>query len=69
MQYADQLTVAANHAGIPGLSVPVTTDADGLPIGVQLLGRDFDEATLLRLGRAVEDTAEFKPQITQITQK
>ncbi len=55
MQYADQLTVAANHAGVPGLSVPVGLDADGLPIGVQLLGRDFDEATLLRLGRVIEE--------------
>ncbi len=69
MQYADQLTVAANHAGVPGISVPVTTDADGLPLGVQLLGRDFDEATILRLARAVEDAVDFKPQITQIAQK
>jgi aspartyl-tRNA(Asn)/glutamyl-tRNA(Gln) amidotransferase subunit A len=54
MQYADQLTVAANHAGVPGISVPVALDGEGLPIGVQLLGRDFDEATILRLARAVE---------------
>src|SRR3972149_9982316 len=38
MQYADQLTVPANHAGIPGLSIPAGFDKDGLPIGVQLLG-------------------------------
>ncbi len=59
MQYADQLTVAANHAGVPGLSVPVALDADGLPIGVQLLGPDFSEATLLRIGYAVEQTRTF----------
>jgi aspartyl-tRNA(Asn)/glutamyl-tRNA(Gln) amidotransferase subunit A len=54
MQYADQLTVAANHAGVPGLSLPAGLDPQGLPIGVQLLGPDFSEATLLRIGRAFE---------------
>jgi aspartyl-tRNA(Asn)/glutamyl-tRNA(Gln) amidotransferase subunit A len=54
MQYADQLTVPANHAGIPGLSIPAGFDTQGLPIGVQLLGPDFSEATLLRIGRTYE---------------
>jgi aspartyl-tRNA(Asn)/glutamyl-tRNA(Gln) amidotransferase subunit A len=54
MQYADQLTVAANHAGIPGLSLPGGVDQDGLPIGIQLLGPDFSEDRLLRIGRAYE---------------
>lgn len=54
MQYADQLTVPANHAGVPGLSLPAGFDSEGLPIGVQLLGPDFSEATLLRIGRAYE---------------
>lgn len=54
MQYADQLTVPANHAGIPGLSLPCGLDSQGLPIGLQLLGPDFSEATLLQIGRAYE---------------
>ena len=54
MQYADQLTVPANHAGIPGLSLPCGLDSQGLPIGLQLLGPDFSEAALLRIGRAYE---------------
>ena len=54
MQYADQLTVPANHAGVPGLSLPAGYDKDGLPIGIQLLGPDFSEAMLLRIGRAYE---------------
>jgi len=54
MQYADALTVPANHAGIPGLSVPAGLSQDGLPIGLQLLGPDFSEASLLRIGRAWE---------------
>jgi len=49
MQYADQLTVPANHAGTPGLSLPAGLDSDGLPIGIQLLGPDFSEASLLQL--------------------
>jgi aspartyl-tRNA(Asn)/glutamyl-tRNA(Gln) amidotransferase subunit A len=60
MQYADQLTVPANHAGTPGLSIPAGFDSQGLPIGVQLLGPDFSEATLLRIGRAYELATEEK---------
>jgi aspartyl-tRNA(Asn)/glutamyl-tRNA(Gln) amidotransferase subunit A len=58
MQYADQLTVPADHAGVPGVSFPAGFDAAGLPIGAQLLGPDFSEATLLRLGRAYEITTQ-----------
>jgi aspartyl-tRNA(Asn)/glutamyl-tRNA(Gln) amidotransferase subunit A len=54
MQYADLLTVPANHAGIPGLSLPAGFDSAGLPIGVQLLGPDFSEGRLLRIGRSFE---------------
>ncbi len=58
MQYADQLTVPANHAGIPGLSLPGGLDRAGLPIGIQLLGQDYDEATLLQIGRAYEQATD-----------
>ncbi len=54
MQYADQLTVPANHAGIPGISLPAGLDSGGLPIGIQLLGADYSEARLLRIARAYE---------------
>ncbi len=54
MQYADQLTVPCNHAGNPGLSLPAGIDQDGLPIGIQLLGPDFTEGRLLRIGRSYE---------------
>jgi aspartyl-tRNA(Asn)/glutamyl-tRNA(Gln) amidotransferase subunit A len=54
MQYADQLTVPANHAGIPGISLPAGFDNAGLPIGIQLLGTDFSEALLLQIGSAYE---------------
>ena len=58
MQYSDQLNVPANHAGIPGLTLPAGFDTQGLPIGVQLLGPDFSEAGLLRMGRAYEMVSE-----------
>ena len=54
MQYSDQLTVPANHAGTPGISFPGGFDADGLPVGLQLLGADFSEGTLLQLTHAYE---------------
>jgi len=58
MQYADLLTVPADHAGIPGLSIPAGLDSHGLPIGVQLLGPDFSEARLFRAGRTFERLTE-----------
>jgi aspartyl-tRNA(Asn)/glutamyl-tRNA(Gln) amidotransferase subunit A len=58
MQYADQFTVPANHAGTPGLSIPVGFNPEGLPIGAQLLGPDYSEATLLQIGRAFELATE-----------
>jgi aspartyl-tRNA(Asn)/glutamyl-tRNA(Gln) amidotransferase subunit A len=58
MQYADLLTVPANHAGIPGLSVPAGFDSGNMPIGVQLLGPDFSEKRLLCIGRAFEMETE-----------
>jgi aspartyl-tRNA(Asn)/glutamyl-tRNA(Gln) amidotransferase subunit A len=54
MYLADIYTVTANLAGIPGISVPCGKSHEKLPIGLQLLGRHFDEATLLRVGHAYE---------------
>ncbi len=58
MQYADQLTVPANHAGVPGISIPGGIAADGLPVGIQFLGPDFSEGALLRISRAYEMATE-----------
>ncbi len=71
MQFADQLTVPANHAGVPGISLPGGIAADGLPIGIQLLGADFSEANLLRIARSYEIASEgeewrkVKPQVLE----
>jgi aspartyl-tRNA(Asn)/glutamyl-tRNA(Gln) amidotransferase subunit A len=56
MYLSDIYTVSANLAGIPGISVPAGADAQGLPIGLQLLGKQFDEATLLNVADFLERT-------------
>ena len=54
MYLEDIYSVAASLAGICGMSVPCGTTKDGLPIGVQILGKHFDEATMFRVGAAIE---------------
>jgi aspartyl-tRNA(Asn)/glutamyl-tRNA(Gln) amidotransferase subunit A len=61
MYLEDIYSVAASLAGICGVSVPCGTTNAGLPIGVQLMGRHFDEATMLRVAQAVE-TAQMSVQ-------
>jgi aspartyl-tRNA(Asn)/glutamyl-tRNA(Gln) amidotransferase subunit A len=56
MYLADIYTVTANLAGIPGISVPCGENHEKLPIGLQLFARHFDEATLLRVAHAYEQT-------------
>ena len=55
----DVFTVPANLAGLPGMAVPAGLNADGLPLGLQILGRPFDDATLYSIGRVIEDAAAF----------
>ncbi|MDP1678441.1 MAG: Asp-tRNA(Asn)/Glu-tRNA(Gln) amidotransferase subunit GatA [Bacteroidota bacterium] len=55
MYLNDIYTVSANLAGIPGISVPAGVDSQGLPIGVQLLGKQFDEVTILKVGDFLEN--------------
>jgi aspartyl-tRNA(Asn)/glutamyl-tRNA(Gln) amidotransferase subunit A len=64
MYLNDIFTVTVNLAGLPGMSVPAGLDANGLPLGLQLIGRALDEGTLFSLGGALEKAANFraKPQ-------
>ncbi|MDX7950973.1 Asp-tRNA(Asn)/Glu-tRNA(Gln) amidotransferase subunit GatA [Lichenihabitans sp. Uapishka_5] len=57
MYLNDIFTVTVNMAGLPGLAVPAGTSADGLPLGLQLIGRPFDEDTLFALGEVMEQAA------------
>ena len=62
MYLNDVFTVTVNMAGLPGISVPSGLDAQGLPLGLQLIGRPFEEATLFALGAVIEQAAGgFKP--------
>ena len=64
MYLNDIFTVTVNMAGLPGLSVPAGLSSEGTPLGLQVIGRAFDEETLLRVGQAIEDAAGVmvKPQ-------
>ena len=57
MYLNDVFTVPASLAGLPGMSVPAGVGSDGLPLGLQLLGRPFDEETVLRVGQVIEKAA------------
>lgn len=57
MYLSDIYTVSANLAGIPGISIPCGADGAGRPIGVQILGRQFDEPTILRVAAFLEAAA------------
>jgi aspartyl-tRNA(Asn)/glutamyl-tRNA(Gln) amidotransferase subunit A len=65
MYLNDVFTVPASIAGVPGISVPAGLDDDGLPLGLQVIGKHFDEETVFAVGQALEDAAGFtaKPQI------
>jgi aspartyl-tRNA(Asn)/glutamyl-tRNA(Gln) amidotransferase subunit A len=64
MYLNDIFTVTVNMAGLPGMSIPAGLSSDGTPLGLQLIGRAFDEETLFCAGRVIEEAAGpiFKPQ-------
>ncbi|MCF8496076.1 MAG: Asp-tRNA(Asn)/Glu-tRNA(Gln) amidotransferase subunit GatA [Alphaproteobacteria bacterium] len=59
MYLNDVFTVASNLAGIPAISVPAGLGAQGLPLGLQIMGRMWDEETVLRVGAVLENAAGF----------
>jgi aspartyl-tRNA(Asn)/glutamyl-tRNA(Gln) amidotransferase subunit A len=64
MYLNDIFTVTANLAGLPGISVPAGLDKGGLPLGLQVIGKALDEATVFQVASALEDAAGFvaKPE-------
>jgi aspartyl-tRNA(Asn)/glutamyl-tRNA(Gln) amidotransferase subunit A len=63
MYLNDVFTVTVNMAGLPGIAVPAGLDAQGLPLGLQLIGRPFDEETLFSLATVIEQAAgHFTPK-------
>ncbi len=66
MYLSDVYTIPANLAGIPGISVPCGLTSDGLPIGMQILGKHFDELKILQIARLFEKELNFnavKPKL------
>jgi len=63
MYLNDVFTVTVNMAGLPGIAVPAGKDSAGLPLGLQLIGKPFDEETLFAAGRVIERSAgiDFSP--------
>ncbi len=58
-----QFTGVPSLTGLPSLNVPCGFDGDGLPIGMQVIGRPFDEATLFRVGAAFQDATDFHRRV------
>jgi len=66
MYLSDIFTISVNLAGLPGLSLPCGFDGEGMPIGMQIIGRQFDEATMLKIARVYEQSTQWhkkKPRI------
>ena len=59
MYLNDVFTVPANLAGLPAISVPAGLSGDGLPLGLQIIGRPFDEETVLQVAEVLERAAQF----------
>jgi aspartyl-tRNA(Asn)/glutamyl-tRNA(Gln) amidotransferase subunit A len=69
MYLSDIYTISINLAGLPALSLPCGFDGNGMPIGLQIIGKHFDEATILRIAYAYEQATEWhskKPQMEDI---
>ena len=66
MYLGDIYTVSVNIAGLPGLVIPCGFDSNGLPIGLQLIGKAFDESTLLKVGFTFEQNTDYNNKKARI---
>jgi len=66
MYLSDIYTISANLAGLPALSLPCGFDSDAMPIGLQIIGKHFDEATLLRVAHHYEQATEWHKKTPSI---
>jgi aspartyl-tRNA(Asn)/glutamyl-tRNA(Gln) amidotransferase subunit A len=67
MYLLDLMTIPANLAGLPGLSLPCGFDAQGLPIGLQMVGNVLREDTLLQVAYAYEQSSEWHKRLPSIS--
>jgi aspartyl-tRNA(Asn)/glutamyl-tRNA(Gln) amidotransferase subunit A len=66
IQRLTRFTRPINYLGLPSLSIPSGFTKSGLPVGMQLIGRSFDEATLLRIGAAFQRATDFHAKVPQL---
>ncbi len=66
IQRLTRFTRPVNYLGLPSLSIPSGFTRSGLPVGMQLIGRSFDEATLLRIGAAFQRATDFHEKVPQL---
>ncbi|MDB4234705.1 Asp-tRNA(Asn)/Glu-tRNA(Gln) amidotransferase subunit GatA [Candidatus Pelagibacter ubique] len=64
MYLNDIFTVPVNLAGLPAISIPAGVDAKGYPLGLQIIGKAFDEQNILNIAYAMEEKIQFKNKIT-----
>ncbi len=64
MYLNDIFTVPVNLAGLPGISIPAGHDSNGYPLGLQIIGKAFDEQNILNIAYAMEEKIDFKNKIT-----
>ena len=64
MYLNDIFTVPVNLAGLPAISIPAGVDSKGYPLGLQIIGKAFDEQNILNIAYAMEEKIEFKNKIT-----
>ncbi len=67
IQRLTRFTRPVNYLGLPSLSIPAGFAKSGLPVGMQLIGRSFDEAMLLRIGAAFQRVTDFHAQVPKLT--
>jgi len=63
IQRLTRFTRPINYLGLPSLAIPAGFNAKGLPIGMQLIGRSFDEATLITIGAAFQRATDFHDKV------
>jgi aspartyl-tRNA(Asn)/glutamyl-tRNA(Gln) amidotransferase subunit A len=67
IQRLTRFTRQVNYLGLPALAIPSGFTKNGLPVGMQLIGRSFDEATLLRIGAAFQRATDFHDRVPERT--
>ena len=67
IQRITKFTRPINYLGLPSLSIPTGFTKSGLPVGMQLVGRAFDEATLIRIGAAFQRATDYHAKVPTLT--